>query len=420
MTTFNQRYKKNFRPGWFKESLRHSLASRGIKTSKYMLPKHLKEQLANAPITISSRRFEPFEPVKIIRQNITKGSKEERVPGRLIRRYPELISLQKRTGASISFEQPGIHNAKGFAAGFYRPINNSIVVFTRSSRDNRSKEFQDIADATLHELRHADDADLRQNLTDHFDVREHERREGFADLDKFPDDATKARGDMEATERAETSFRRMFGASKSDFDHVIGREVDPDAFIKKIQFRALEDLEQRKRDEIKKTLKGSIKKLSEDQAERDSRVRDIKIHDIAREEEGIKEDVMDAGIRQLNRDIRKLSHKVTHRKTLDRAKRRGIELDERDAHQIHDIRGDEYDDEPLSFLQDRLHDLKLEKNKMIMGESGDRLLSSLSEREKNIAGLQEKIRKVKGEKEVISWLKEEHKNRLESIKNDNN
>jgi len=34
MATFNQRYKKNFGAGWFKESLRHSLASKGISTSK--------------------------------------------------------------------------------------------------------------------------------------------------------------------------------------------------------------------------------------------------------------------------------------------------------------------------------------------------------------------------------------------------
>jgi len=36
---FSQKYKRNFKPGWFKESLRHSLASKGVKTRKYMLPK---------------------------------------------------------------------------------------------------------------------------------------------------------------------------------------------------------------------------------------------------------------------------------------------------------------------------------------------------------------------------------------------
>jgi hypothetical protein len=33
--TINQRYKKNFSSGWFKESVRHSLAAKGIKTRKY-------------------------------------------------------------------------------------------------------------------------------------------------------------------------------------------------------------------------------------------------------------------------------------------------------------------------------------------------------------------------------------------------
>lgn len=38
MTTINQRYKKNFGTGWWQESFRHSLASRGIKTRKYQMP----------------------------------------------------------------------------------------------------------------------------------------------------------------------------------------------------------------------------------------------------------------------------------------------------------------------------------------------------------------------------------------------
>jgi len=36
MKAFSQKYKKNFSSGWFKESYRHSLASKGIKTRKFM------------------------------------------------------------------------------------------------------------------------------------------------------------------------------------------------------------------------------------------------------------------------------------------------------------------------------------------------------------------------------------------------
>lgn len=37
MTVINHR--KNFKPGWYRESYRHSLAAKGVKTKKYMIPK---------------------------------------------------------------------------------------------------------------------------------------------------------------------------------------------------------------------------------------------------------------------------------------------------------------------------------------------------------------------------------------------
>jgi hypothetical protein len=239
---FNSRYKRR---GWFFESDRHSKAAQGIKTGnrKYMLPKILKEQMENAPVTVSARVYAPYKPVRYVESQIAGGSRYEKVPGRLLRKYPEIMQLQKETGVTMSFEAPGIYRAAAGAEGFYEPKYNHITIFTEDPVTGKKYSDSEMFKTVFHEMAHAKDREGSSETSPLLRAMDYRSKEDMAD-----EVARLAHEDLMAQQytkekNIERGMKRIFQQEKklSPYDDVLQRMKKERVAVIKEEIRALND-----------------------------------------------------------------------------------------------------------------------------------------------------------------------------------
>lgn len=298
-----QKYKRNFGRGWFFDSWKHGLAAKGIKTGrKYMLPKSLKKQMSSAPISVSSRVFKPYTPVEVDKAQIAKGSRYERVPGRLLRKHPDILKLQKETGATISFEAPGIHRFAAGTRGQYSPDKNHIVVFTEDSFTGEKYDLDKLRDITFHELSHAKRKDDLKAQSPLQLVVDHESEEKIADLE--------SKEKIDTSEQdTEEGMKRLFQAQKlSPYDDVLNRMNQERMSVIRGEVKALrEKVSQTKSPELQKALhekqielRNASEELGLPEVERDIR------HGVRQGKKELREELLYPRIREIDHTIKKI------------------------------------------------------------------------------------------------------------------
>lgn len=149
MTTFNQRYKKNFRPGWFKESYRHMLASKGISTKTF---KPLRSSvditaacrfggrnIKNLPRVGSGRDREVFElPEQDVVVKIAKnpgGLQQNVYEGDYIAPVPDIFERGKDFVVVKKADPPG---------EVTKSLLKDLKRFTQKDFDDKTGELQDV------------------------------------------------------------------------------------------------------------------------------------------------------------------------------------------------------------------------------------------------------------------------------------